>query len=230
MQYLMPFIDVPGGNMDRIVMLIDMDCFYVQVEQRSRPETFGKPCAVAQYNGTTGGGIIAVSYEARERGVKRGMWGKTALSKCSDLILFEVPEKRGKADLSKYRAAGAEVLNCVSEFFPEVERASIDEAFADLTEVVKSMCNQKNWGEDDTSIPNTESYVVMNSLSVDNDDHVNRMSVSLNRSDWVSFLSESFSDGEQYAVACALTYKVRQAILARTRFRCSAGIAPNKVG
>ncbi|KAF7232383.1 hypothetical protein EG68_11266 [Paragonimus skrjabini miyazakii] len=228
MRYLVPFIDVPGGNMDRIVMLIDMDCFYVQVEQRSRPETLGKPCAVAQYNGTTGGGIIAVSYEARERGVKRGMWGKTAISKCSDLILFEVPEKRGKADLSKYRAAGAEVLHCVSEFFPEVERASIDEAFADLTEVVKSMCNQKNWSEDDTNIPNAESYVVMNSLSVDNDDLANRMSVSLNRSDWVSFLRESFSDGEQYAVASALTYKVRQAILTRTQFRCSAGIAPNK--
>ncbi|KAF5397660.1 DNA polymerase eta subunit [Paragonimus heterotremus] len=213
--------------MDRIVMLIDMDCFYVQVEQRSRPETLGKPCAVAQYNGTTGGGIIAVSYEARERGVKRGMWGKTALSKCSDLILFEVPEKRGKADLSKYRAAGAEVLHCVSEFFPEVERASIDEAFADLTEVVRSMCNQKNWGEDNTNIPNAESYVVMNSVSVEND-HANRMSVSLNRSDWVGFLRESFSDGEQYAIASALTYKVRQAILARTGFRCSAGIAPNK--
>ncbi|KAF8570658.1 hypothetical protein P879_05374 [Paragonimus westermani] len=214
--------------MDRIVMLIDMDCFYVQVEQRSRPDTLGKPCAVAQYNGTTGGGIIAVSYEARERGVKRGMWGKTALSKCSDLILFEVPEKRGKADLSKYRAAGAEVLQCISEFFPEVERASIDEAFADLTEVVKSMCNLKNWSEDDADIPNAESYVVVNSLSIDNDDHASRMSVSLNRSDWVSFLRESFSDGEQYAIASALTYKVRQAILARTRFRCSAGIAPNK--
>ncbi|KAA3672297.1 DNA polymerase eta [Paragonimus westermani] len=214
--------------MDRIVMLIDMDCFYVQVEQRSRPDTLGKPCAVAQYNGTTGGGIIAVSYEARERGVKRGMWGKTALSKCSDLILFEVPEKRGKADLSKYRAAGAEVLQCISEFFPEVERASIDEAFADLTEVVKSMCNLKNWSEYDADVPNTESYAVVNSLPVDKDDHASRMSVSLNRSDWVSFLRESFLDGEQYAIASALTYKVRQAILARTSFRCSAGIAPNK--
>lgn len=30
--------------------LIDMDCFYVQVEQRTAPEWKGKPCAVVQYN------------------------------------------------------------------------------------------------------------------------------------------------------------------------------------
>ncbi len=35
--------------MDRIVLLIDMDCFYVQVEQKEKPDTIGKPCAVIQY-------------------------------------------------------------------------------------------------------------------------------------------------------------------------------------
>ena len=41
---------------DRIVALIDMDCFYVQVEQNEAPEFLGKPCGVAQYNPYKGGG------------------------------------------------------------------------------------------------------------------------------------------------------------------------------
>ena len=34
--------------MSRIIALIDMDCFYAQVEQRLRPELWGKPMAVSQ--------------------------------------------------------------------------------------------------------------------------------------------------------------------------------------
>lgn len=40
----------------RVFALIDMDCFYVQVEQRFCPETKGKPCAVVQYKTWRGGG------------------------------------------------------------------------------------------------------------------------------------------------------------------------------
>ena len=40
----------------RVYALIDMDCFYVQVEQRFCPETKGKPCAVVQYKKWRGGG------------------------------------------------------------------------------------------------------------------------------------------------------------------------------
>ena len=40
---------------NRIVLLIDMDCFYVQVEQRDKPSSRGKPCAVVQYKKFKGG-------------------------------------------------------------------------------------------------------------------------------------------------------------------------------
>ena len=43
----------------------------VAVEQRKRPELRGKPAAVVQYNPWKGGGLIAVSYEARRSGVTR---------------------------------------------------------------------------------------------------------------------------------------------------------------
>lgn len=43
---------------NRVVVLIDMDCFYVQVEQVEQPEYLGKPCGVAQYNKFKGGRFV----------------------------------------------------------------------------------------------------------------------------------------------------------------------------
>lgn len=45
--------------------------FVFLVEQRKQPNLRGLPTAVVQYNSWKGGGLIAVSYEARKFGVKR---------------------------------------------------------------------------------------------------------------------------------------------------------------
>ena len=74
---------------DRVVALIDMDCFYCQVESRENPELRGKPSAVVQYNNYQGGGIIAVNYEARSFGVTRSERGASAKEKCPDIILVK---------------------------------------------------------------------------------------------------------------------------------------------
>lgn len=39
---------------DRIIALVDMDCFYCQVESRLNPDLKGKPSAVVQYNSWKG--------------------------------------------------------------------------------------------------------------------------------------------------------------------------------
>lgn len=41
----------------RTIVLIDMDCFYAQIEQRIRPELYGTPVAVSQVTGTSNPGL-----------------------------------------------------------------------------------------------------------------------------------------------------------------------------
>ena len=64
------------------------------------------------------------------------MTGEEAAAKCPKLHLFRVPEKRGKADLTRYRQVGAKVIQVLSEHCQRVERASVDEAFLELSDEV----------------------------------------------------------------------------------------------
>jgi len=45
-------------NAKRVVVLVDMDCFYCQVEVQHDQSLAGKPVAVVQYNSWRGGGYL----------------------------------------------------------------------------------------------------------------------------------------------------------------------------
>ncbi|KAK5973265.1 DNA polymerase eta [Trichostrongylus colubriformis] len=154
--------------MDRVIGLIDMDCFYAQVEQRERPELWDTPVVVVQHaREGAPGGIIALSYEARKFGLKRGMMIPEAKTKCPEVNICFVPqgEHIDKADIQKYRDASAEVFDVLNAFDERivVERASVDEAFLDLTELVDQKvieCGaaellQKLTGDISTALPTT---------------------------------------------------------------------------
>ncbi|XP_065309722.2 DNA polymerase eta-like isoform X2 [Dermacentor albipictus] len=204
----------------RAVVLVDMDCFYVQVEQRLAPEWNGKPCAVAQYNTFQGGGLIAVNYEARACGVKRGMRGDQAAKLAKDLHLFRVPEVRGKADLTRYREAGAEVLSVLCQFSEVVERASVDEAYLDLTEACKAVPLPRSMD----AMPNTFLGQTPKTASQSGVDDAKAEVVA-----WLSDIEDPDCPDALLARAAALTEQIRAAVFAQTGFRCSAGIAHNKV-
>lgn len=78
-----------------------------------------------------------MSYEARRCGVNRSMRGDEAKEKCPDIQLVRVPEARGKANLTHYREAGAEVIDVLSRFTDTCEKASVDEAYLDITDTVE---------------------------------------------------------------------------------------------
>ncbi|XP_061172523.1 DNA polymerase eta-like [Saccostrea echinata] len=211
--------------MERVIALVDMDCFYVQVEQRQHPETKGLPCAVVQYKKWKGGGIIAVGYEARAKGVTRNMWGDDAKAKCPNIHFFRVPEVRGKADLTKFREAGAEVIAVLSKFSDCVERASIDEAYIDLTEEVKKrMASTKTQDVSMEQLPNT--FIV--GWGDDKDGSKRKQGVD----DWIKLLpynSSNDSSDQKLLIGALIAEEMRAAVYKETGFRCSAGIAHNKM-
>lgn len=191
-------------NTSRVVALIDMDCFYVQVEQRAAPETWGQACAVVQY---TGGGVIAVNYEARKYGIRRGSSVPECRSKCPSIRLFYVPEQRGKADLTKYRNGSSEVFNVLLNFDPKlvVERASIDEAYLDLTDLVQD---------------GTRSFDQV---------PISGISVAGTESSLQDMYAEILEEDERLVIASKVIQMIRDQVKEATNFTCSAGVANNKV-
>uniref|UniRef100_A0A915EUS5 DNA polymerase eta n=1 Tax=Echinococcus canadensis TaxID=519352 RepID=A0A915EUS5_9CEST len=213
--------------MDRITLLIDMDCFYVQVEQKVHPETVGLPCAVIQYTSLAAASLVAVSYEAREKGVTRSMNGDAAKNQCPDLLLFQVPMRRGKADLTKYRDASAEVIKSISKFTSKIERASIDEAYIDATDLLSSDTSE-------STISLERSNVVVDPDSMkhlyDPGDLPNPpYSCSINEISGQMDAIECLCDGRKLRQALCLAQKIKDQILADTGFRCSIGVSSNRM-
>ncbi|TRY62599.1 hypothetical protein TCAL_10989 [Tigriopus californicus] len=201
---------------ERVVVLIDMDCFYCQVETRANAALAGQPLAVVQYNSWKGGGIIAVNYEARAQGVTRNMRGDEARTKCPEIVLVSVPEVRQKADLTKYRDAGKEVIQVLLQFGAVVERASIDEAYLDITALVDEKLKTLTRVEA-TDLPHT--FVV--GCEDDRETGLSR---------WLAESYEtSHSDNIRLAVGGMIVEAMRQAVWEQTQFRCSAGVAHNKM-
>lgn len=213
--------------MERVVALIDMDCFYVQVEQRDDPQLIGQPCAVVQYKNVKGGAIIAVSYEARAQGVQRN-WttGDDARAVCPSIHLVRVPELRGKADLTKYRNAGAEIIDVMAQYCACVERASIDEAYLDLTAEVERRLNDYLVIKPE-DLPNT---VV---AGLDNIKDAQAKEKSQGIEEWLCQVNDVTDIDSNYkkrlTVGALIVEEMRAAIFHDTKFRCSAGISHNKV-
>ncbi|KAJ1285466.1 hypothetical protein BS78_03G281500 [Paspalum vaginatum] len=210
----------PEPQEPRVIAHVDMDCFYVQVEQRRNPALRGQPTAVVQYNDWKGGGLIAVSYEARGFGVKRSMRGDEAKRVCPDINLVQVPVARGKADLNLYRSAGSEVVAILASK-GKCERASIDEVYLDLTEAAKEMLLQ--------APPDSLEEVCMEAaksnilgLPPDASEKENNVRAWLCRSD------AGYQD-KLLACGAIIVAQLRIRVLEETQFTCSAGIAHNKM-
>ena len=105
--------------MEASILHADLDAFYASVEQLLDPRLRGKPIAVG------GGVVLAASYEARAFGVRGGMPGRRARELCPELIFVG-------GHFSEYQRLGDAAIDVLGDFTPDIERISIDEAFADV--------------------------------------------------------------------------------------------------
>lgn len=108
----------------RMVALIDMNCFFAQIEQQDNPFWRNRPVAVT--NGKLGSTIITASYEARSFGVKTGMRLKEARKLCPELI--QAPSRP-----ERYASISTKIMESLQLITPDVEISSVDESYLDLS-------------------------------------------------------------------------------------------------
>jgi len=104
---------------------VDMDAFFVSVEELYDPSLKGKPVVVGGRPNERGV-VSAASYAARRFGVHSAMPLRTAYKLCPQAIFVDGHPER-------YREYSGRVYEVLQEFSPLVEMASIDEAYLDLT-------------------------------------------------------------------------------------------------
>ena len=112
-------------SFQRLVFHVDMDAFFVSVEELSNPELRGKAVVVGG-KADQRGVVSAASYEARKYGVHSAMPLRTAAKLCPHAIFVEGHPQR-------YRECSHKVFGILNRFSPKVEMASIDEAYLDMT-------------------------------------------------------------------------------------------------
>jgi len=104
---------------------IDMDAFFVSVEEIFDPSLKGKPVVVGGKSHERGV-VSAASYAARKFGVHSAMPLRTAYKLCPQAIFVD-----GHPD--RYRDYSQKVHDVLCGFSPLVEMASVDEAYLDIT-------------------------------------------------------------------------------------------------
>ena len=116
---------LPSTDFSRTIFHVDMDAFFVSVEELYDPSLKGKAVVVGGQRHERGV-VSAASYEARKFGVHSAMPLRTAAKQCPHAIFVD-----GHPD--RYRECSERVYRVLGAFTPQVEMASIDEAYLDMS-------------------------------------------------------------------------------------------------
>ena len=109
----------------RTIFHVDMDAFFVSVEELFDPSLKGKAVVVGG-RANERGVVSAASYEARKFGVHSAMPLRTAARMCPNAVFVDGHPER-------YRNYSAKVYEVLNRFSPKLEMVSIDEAYVDMT-------------------------------------------------------------------------------------------------
>ncbi len=109
---------------ERIVAHADMDAFYAAVEQLDDPALRGRPILVGLKSRRSV--VLTASYEARPFDVGSAMPMAQAVRRCPDAII--VPPR-----FDRYEEVSVSIMKVFSDFSPDVEPLSLDEAFLEMS-------------------------------------------------------------------------------------------------
>lgn len=109
---------------ERQIAHFDLDAFFVSVERLKDPSLKNKPLIVGGHSDR--GVVAACSYETRKFGVQSAMPMKQALKLCPEALVI-------KGDMASYSKYSRIITEMIENALPIVEKASIDEFYADMT-------------------------------------------------------------------------------------------------
>ena len=110
--------------MERTILHLDLDTFFVSVERLVNPQLEGKPVIVG---GMSERGVVSTcSYEARRFGVHSAMPMRMARQLCSQAVFI-------RGDMELYSRYSRLVTQIIADSAPVYEKMSIDEHYLDLT-------------------------------------------------------------------------------------------------
>ena len=200
------------------------------------------------------GSIIAVSYEARAKGVTRFFRGREALSVCPELVLVVVPTAHGKSDMGLYRGYGAQTLKIISEVCGQhgpisIEKASVDEMYVDLTAPARARLASESHaalfgegaaagthvagaaeGADEAGRGAQPTGVLArNSFRAGHAGQIVKPMDAASEQWWCRSPPEWPEEEALFAAGAAIVCRARAEVTHRLGFTCSAGIAANKL-
>ncbi len=111
----------------RAILHLDADAFFASCEQAIHPELRGRPVITGKERGI----VAAASYEAKAKGVQRGVRLSDVRKICPGAVILP-------SDYETYSLFSVRMFEILRRFSPDVEEYSIDEAFVDLTGLRRS--------------------------------------------------------------------------------------------
>ena len=125
--------------MERRIVHMDLDSFFVSVERKLDSSLNGKPVIIG---GTSDRGVVSsCSYEARAFGVHAAMPSVKARQLCPQAIFI-------RGNMENYSKYSREVTQIIEDAAPLVEKASIDEHYLDITGIDKYIKNSMLWTQE----------------------------------------------------------------------------------
>lgn len=114
--------------MSHVYFHVDLNAFFASAEEILNPDLKDKPIVVS---GTSRRSVISTAnYKARTYGIHSAQPLSEAMNLCKDLVICE-------PHFSWYTELSNKFMNIIYSYTDEVEQASIDECYVDMTEVIK---------------------------------------------------------------------------------------------